>query len=86
MFGGRRRLAGGILVLVASFGSVAIGALNTSVSAQSCDPGGGNNARSVEFANLGSTSVEVRWVNFQCGETLYTTVRGGSTKSAPDGC
>jgi hypothetical protein len=79
MFGGRRRLAGGILVLVASFGSVAIGALNTSVSAQSCDPGGGNNARSVEFANLGSTSVEVRWVNFQCGETPYTTVRGGTS-------
>ncbi len=66
-------------MLVATFGSVAIGASNTSVSAQSCDPGGGNNARSVEFANLGSTSVEVRWVNFQCVETLYITVRGGTS-------
>jgi VHL beta domain len=79
VFDGRRRLAGGFLVLLATFGSVAVGALNRSVGAQACDPGGGNNARSVEFANLGSTAVEVRWVNFQCGETLYTTVRGGSS-------
>jgi VHL beta domain len=79
VFGGRRRVAGGLLVFLATFGSIGLGALYTSVSAQSCDPGGGNNARSVEFANLGSTSVEVKWVNFQCGETLYTTVRGGSS-------
>ncbi len=77
---GHRSCPGRLLAVISAalivFG---IGHSETTASAQSCDPGGGNNARSVEFANLGSTSVEVRWVNFQCGETLYTTLRGGAS-------
>jgi hypothetical protein len=41
-----------------------------------CDPGGGTDATSVVFANLGPTQVQVQWVNFQCGETLYKTMNG----------
>jgi hypothetical protein len=75
----RRFWASVLTVAVAGLVSLNVGSFTTPAHAQNCDPGGGNNARSVEFANLGSTSVEVRWVNFQCGETLYTTVRGGAS-------
>ena len=73
------RLGVVLVVLAAALMSVGTGTFGSSAMAQGCDPGGGNNARAVEFANLGSTSVEARWVNFQCSETLYTTVRGGTS-------
>lgn len=74
----RSRFALLMVVFVATVSSAA-GTFTASAPAQSCDPGGGSVARSVEFANLGSSSVDVKWVNFQCGETLYTTMRGGSS-------
>ena len=43
-------------------------------AAAQCDPGGGTNGVEVTFANVGAVAVDVLWVNFQCGETLYTTV------------
>jgi VHL beta domain len=42
-----------------------------------CDPGGGSDAVNVTFANIGTTAAEVRWLNFQCGETIYTTLAPG---------
>jgi VHL beta domain len=67
-----------VAALLALSSSVVLGTLP--VGAQlGCNPGGGNNAKSVEFANLGATAVDVKWLNFQCGETFYRTVPGGQS-------
>ncbi len=75
----RTRLVAAALASLAAVGMSLLTAGPTPASAQACDPGGGFNARTVEFANVGTTSVEARWVNFQCGETFYSTVRGGGS-------
>jgi hypothetical protein len=68
-------------LLVAGLLALLIPSTTAKAQTAGCNPGGGTNARSVIFANRGTTAVEVKWLNFQCGETLYSTLRGGQEYS-----